>query len=344
MRLTLLVLNLLLSNTFSRDVFIAPQFLYKKSEEKSAFLSRHVARHVSLSALLRTLGARRGVELGVQRGIFSTELLLRWPEFEEYNLVDMWGSADFIYRDGSARSDEEGSKILADAFDRLKTNVLGGFTSKIEFLLNETNSSSSRKTFSKNEKRIRACRDLTSKCVKHFEDESLDFIYVDARHDYNGVQEDLELWYRKLSKMNGVIAGHDMITAAEHRLHTRNYDDQYEVNFDGSFDTTGRAVKGAVNDFFGLLGKRLIPIDQYTEHRSWLVLPEVSEFSANKKIPEVLHVFFSNGFPSDFCGKSVLGMNWERQIDVLERLHPDWPIVFWTPKLLLEKWEELFPT
>ena len=34
--------------------------------------------------------------------------------------------------------------------------------------------------------------------AKDFKDFSLDFIYIDGRHDYTGVKEDLEAWWLKL--------------------------------------------------------------------------------------------------------------------------------------------------
>jgi len=41
--------------------------------------------------------------------------------------------------------------------------------------------------------------------------DSLDFIYVDARHDYCGVKEDLINWWPKLKK-HGIMCGHDYMT------------------------------------------------------------------------------------------------------------------------------------
>ena len=41
-----------------------------------------------------------------------------------------------------------------------------------------------------------------------FEDASLDFIYMDAEHDYDSISRDLDLYLPKL-KPNGIIAGHD---------------------------------------------------------------------------------------------------------------------------------------
>jgi predicted O-methyltransferase YrrM len=43
---------------------------------------------------------------------------------------------------------------------------------------------------------------------KGFEDESLDFVYIDANHSYQSVKDDLNVWYPKL-KVGGVICGHD---------------------------------------------------------------------------------------------------------------------------------------
>ena len=43
-----------------------------------------------------------------------------------------------------------------------------------------------------------------------FEDESLDFIYIDANHAYDFVVEDIKLWFPKLKK-EGVFSGHDYL-------------------------------------------------------------------------------------------------------------------------------------
>lgn len=49
-------------------------------------------------------------------------------------------------------------------------------------------------------------RMLTSEAVDRISNDSIDFIYVDARHDYCGVKEDLELYFPKL-RSGGIIAG-----------------------------------------------------------------------------------------------------------------------------------------
>jgi predicted O-methyltransferase YrrM len=43
---------------------------------------------------------------------------------------------------------------------------------------------------------------------KLYEEDSLDFIFIDGAHDYNSVKEDIEHWFPKLKK-GGYIAGDD---------------------------------------------------------------------------------------------------------------------------------------
>jgi hypothetical protein len=42
----------------------------------------------------------------------------------------------------------------------------------------------------------------------NYEDNSLEFVFIDAGHDYESVKKDLNAWYPKV-KLGGTIAGHD---------------------------------------------------------------------------------------------------------------------------------------
>jgi Methyltransferase domain len=80
-------------------------------------------------------------------------------------------------------------------------------------------------------------------------DDSVDFVYVDARHDYCGVMEDLLAWWPKLKK-GGLMAGHDYFTAEEYSEHLGAYrkeGDDWTLCVNGTRHTG--AVKGAVLDF-----------------------------------------------------------------------------------------------
>jgi hypothetical protein len=43
---------------------------------------------------------------------------------------------------------------------------------------------------------------------KMFENESLDFVYIDGDHSIKGIETDLNCWYPKI-KSSGIISGHD---------------------------------------------------------------------------------------------------------------------------------------
>jgi predicted O-methyltransferase YrrM len=46
------------------------------------------------------------------------------------------------------------------------------------------------------------------KAASQFDDNSLDFVFIDANHSYDGVSADLKAWIPKIKK-DGFIAGHD---------------------------------------------------------------------------------------------------------------------------------------
>lgn len=55
---------------------------------------------------------------------------------------------------------------------------------------------------------INPVRSRSTDAAKLYNNESLDFIFIDAAHDYENVLKDMKAWYPKL-KSGGVFAGHD---------------------------------------------------------------------------------------------------------------------------------------
>jgi hypothetical protein len=76
---------------------------------------------------------------------------------------------------------------------------------------------------------------------KTFNNESLDFVYIDAGHTYPNATEDLTAWYPKI-KCGGVFAGHDY---------------------------NNPEVSRAVNEFLTFIGK--LPVMVFPDY-SWLIV------------------------------------------------------------------------
>jgi predicted O-methyltransferase YrrM len=51
-------------------------------------------------------------------------------------------------------------------------------------------------------------KSTSMEAVKKFKEGSLDFVYIDANHDYDHVKEDLEEW-SKIVRTDGIVSGHD---------------------------------------------------------------------------------------------------------------------------------------
>mmetsp|Transcript_27045 Transcript_27045/g.59007 ORF Transcript_27045/g.59007 Transcript_27045/m.59007 type:complete len:115 (-) Transcript_27045:1572-1916(-) len=99
---------------------------------------------------------------------------------------------------------------------------------------------------------------------RRFEDESLDFIYIDARHDFCSVLEDLELYWPKLS-CGGIYAGHDYMTADEHELLTS---ERWDLCPTEGKKHSG-AVKAAVDSFAQTRGIQVLVTHREPAYNTW---------------------------------------------------------------------------
>ena len=107
---------------------------------------------------------------------------MHWTNCTEYHLVDLWGHQE-NYEDVANVDQASQEKIY-----QLAMRDLEEYKDKIH-----------------------VCRNYTSVCVNNYDDEYFDYIYVDARHDFKGVWEDLVAYWPKL-KVGGIMAGHDYVT------------------------------------------------------------------------------------------------------------------------------------
>ncbi|RMZ95279.1 O-methyltransferase [Brachionus plicatilis] len=165
------------------------------------------------------------IELGVQKGLFAFEVLKRWRSFEHYYGIDPW--------------QEQKNYIDGANIDKIKQNENYEVTKKRLSIFGNS--------------RIKLIREYSKKAVKYFDDFSIDLIYIDARHDFCSVIEDIQLYFPKL-KCGGVFAGHDFLDVKQRfKLHNpkKKIKGDYGICPNGTrVLKNGGAVKGAVIEFF----------------------------------------------------------------------------------------------
>lgn len=201
--------NLSCENTFLKKYNIITIFDPETRDNYNTEISKKINHRDNLGYLLNHLNLiNNGVEIGVQKGIFSKTILEKWKGNKLY-MVDCWEEQDSsLYIDGSNHNNNIQNEFMNIAINNVKT-----YTNRYEII-----------------------KKYSVDASKNFDDCSLDFIYIDARHDYNGVLEDLEYWYPKV-KSGGLISGHDY--TKEDGIHTLNH-----------FDSNGNVVRTEQTSFF----------------------------------------------------------------------------------------------
>lgn len=183
-----------------------------------------------MAELLFELNLKKAVEVGVAAGNFSATIMAGNPQLKMWG-VDPYepytGYKDYVRRDTF-------SELERGAHERL--DKYPGY----EFI----------KKYSK-------------EASEMFEDESLDFVYLDANHTYDFVTEDLELWTPKVKK-GGIMAGDDYA-----RIRARNGE-----------PSSNWAVIPAIHDFTKKYGYQLYIWGMQAKHpglkrdpiRSWMFI------------------------------------------------------------------------
>jgi hypothetical protein len=164
-----------------------------------------------LAQMVQSLGYTGiGVEVGVLNGDYSDYFLTHWKSCSGWFAVDPW-TYQKTYDDGANAE----QKIQDERYHSV-VRRLAKFP------------------------HAHVLRNYSDTAVRLFEDESIDFVYIDARHDYSSVLNDLRTWWPKI-KVGGIVAGHDFLNSDEC--------EQWRTQPDGTIDPYGRAVRAAVEDF-----------------------------------------------------------------------------------------------
>ncbi|HBC44848.1 TPA: hypothetical protein DCZ81_01650 [Candidatus Collierbacteria bacterium] len=123
-----------------------------------------------LAELFHELGFKIGAEIGVLGGDYSAFMCQTNPDLKLF-CIDSWGTGEHKKREYHLRKYEEAKVKLAP----YNTTII---------------------------------YKLSMDAVKDFADRSLDFVYIDANHEPQFVEEDIREWSKKV-KVGGIVSGHD---------------------------------------------------------------------------------------------------------------------------------------
>ncbi len=156
------------------------------------FVKSTLKKRVELLSLLSTDHPKHLVEVGVYKGYFAKQLAEQRDSNSTLHLVDPWNSPQC---EGQMVGSEDDYNELQKYFSD-KGNV-------------------------------RFYNSYSQHASNFFKNETLDFVYLDAEHTYDGVLGDIHIWFSKVKK-GGILAGHD-IFAPEHIGVTQAVMDHFEA-------------------------------------------------------------------------------------------------------------------
>lgn len=138
----------------------------------------NMGRERGLAQLFEELNFNRGAEIGVENGYYSEELVKANPKLHLY-CIDPWSAG--AYDGGAHAVDTEQSK-----YDERHVECVKRLTPYNTTII----------------------RKGSMEALKDFKDNSLDFVYIDANHDFPNFINDIHGWKKKV-KVGGIVSGHD---------------------------------------------------------------------------------------------------------------------------------------
>ena len=129
-----------------------------------------------INELIQKHKLKVGAEIGVRDGVFSEYLLSQNPDLKMY-AVDVWQSVPGMSISDSNRDHQAN---LTETMTRFKPY----------------------------RERVTILKSISTTAARYVSSKSLDFVFIDAGHDFKSVVDDLRAWYPKV-KSKGWLTGHD---------------------------------------------------------------------------------------------------------------------------------------
>ena len=130
-----------------------------------------------LISIFKNVGFKIGVEVGVEKGMYSKRMASLIPDVKLY-CIDPWVSYGYYTSRRSNTSQKRMEEKYNEAVWRLapfNCEIIRGYSHDV---------------------------------VHNFEDNSLDFVFIDANHGYEYALQDMVIWTEKV-RVGGIVSGHD---------------------------------------------------------------------------------------------------------------------------------------
>jgi len=184
-----------------------------------------------LPAFFKEMGYKVGVEIGVERGYYTKRLC---DEGLQMYGIDPWKMYDgYLFTKG-----QEG----LDAYYEHAKELLAPY-------------------------RCNLIKKTSMEAVEDFEDESIDFVYIDGHHGFKYIAEDLWEWNKKV-KVGGVVSGHDYARNTKPPYHP------YTLHVKDVVDAFIRAMK--IKEWYVLGRYETLPEEKRDSWRSWMWIKKES--------------------------------------------------------------------
>lgn len=160
---------------------------YRLSGNDIPYVISDKSEKTDFANLLRELGYKKGAEIGVEKGQFSQILCQNIPDLE-LTCVDSWTKIPG-YRERHNAIQDSNYQITISRLSPYHCHVIKGFSTDV---------------------------------AKTIPNESLDFVYIDANHEFRHCTDDISDWSKKVRK-GGIVSGHDFnyFRAPQELIHTK---------------------------------------------------------------------------------------------------------------------------
>ena len=152
--------------------------------------------------------------------------------FQNFVEIGVWKGHSISYLAKKLKNRESVKIYAVDIFEELYSKTK--YSNQDETIKNDVEHITDIYNYNLNIEGVREMitdiKSISWEAASKFDDESLDFVFIDAGHDYESVTKDISCWFPKIKK-GGIISGHDYFNSIE---------------FGGNF-----GVKKAVDEFFG---------------------------------------------------------------------------------------------